>query len=468
MILDVNGQYFGVPVINMMEKAGRGIADFVCKKFGKNKKIAIVCGLGNNGGDGLVAARYLVPDNQVDVYLVDGKCDHCKTKETRINCERLIKKFKDSAEQADGPSDKLYVNADAKTIQGQYDVVIECLFGVGLKSELHEPHKSVVKKINRLKGKKITVDIAVPGFKTDYTLSTHYAKVKGAHILDLGITKEIEERVGPGEVKALYSPSRDSHKGQNGKLLLIAGSDRFHGAALMAAKMSSKIVDMLFFYSTSENQKLLQKMKSGLCEFITVLPGELDAYAKEANVILIGPGLGISEETQYITELVLKKYKDKKTVLDADSLKVIKPKFLHKNCLIMPHSREFEKLFGKKITQGKKQISLDKRKKLTQQMAKKYGCHIVLKGAEDIICSPKECKINIVGHPGMTKGGTGDVLAGLTAGFACNNDLFLSAKAATFLNGLAGERLAKKVAHYYSATDLVVEVPRAVKWCVDY
>lgn len=269
-----------------------------------------------------------------------------------------------------------------------------------------------------------------------------------------------KNQVRPGEVKSLHKPRSNSHKGQNGKLLIIGGSDRYHGAPLMAAKMASKIVDMVYFYSTPDNQKLFTKIKAGLCEFISVLEGELDDYAKEADCILIGPGLSISKESKELTEYILKKYKRKKIILDADSLKVIKPNLLRSNVMVLPHEREFESLFGVKIKKDLKQ-----RIKETKKAAKKYNCHIILKGKDDVICSPKKCKINTVGHPGLTKGGTGDVLAGMVAGFACQNDLFLAGSAAAFLNGLAGQRLAKKVSHYYSATDLIQEVPKAIKWC---
>jgi NAD(P)H-hydrate epimerase len=100
--------------------------------------------------------------------------------------------------------------------------------------------------------------------------------------------------------------------------------------------------------------------------------------------------------------------------------------------------------------------------------AKKYGCRIVAKGKTDYVASRDEFKINTTGNVGMTKGGTGDVLAGLIAGFAATNDLFLAASAGVFINGLAGDRLKKKVSRYYNASDLVNEIPKTIKWCEDF
>lgn len=263
------------------------------------------------------------------------------------------------------------------------------------------------------------------------------------------------EKVKPDIIKLLAKPKPLSHKGDNGRLLIVGGSKRFHGAPLLAAKIASKIVDLVFFYSTPENQKLLQKMKEDLAEFITVLPGELDSYAQEADCILIGPGLGYDNpETKEVTDHLLKKFSDTKFLIDADSLKVVDPALFNKNVVVTPHVKEFEILFKEKPTPEK-----------VAAMAKKWRIVILLKGKTDFICSPTECKINETGNAGMTKGGTGDVLAGLVAALMCKNDNFLSACAGAYLNGLAGDRLKEKVGFWYSASDLIEEIPLALKWC---
>lgn len=118
-------------------------------------------------------------------------------------------------------------------------------------------------------------------------------------------------------------------------------------------------------------------------------------------------------------------------------------------CVLTPHRQEFRAAFGVAPTYANVAV-----------MAKKYRCVIVLKGPEDIICSPRECRINKTGNAGMTKGGTGDVLSGLIAGLACKNDLFLAACAGAYINGLAGDRLKARASYYFSASDLIDEVPR--------
>jgi len=112
--------------------------------------------------------------------------------------------------------------------------------------------------------------------------------------------------VGPGEVKALYKPPFASRKGKNGQLMIIAGSKRYHGAPLLATKIAGKIVDLVFFLSVPENNELVKKMRSKLCEFIVASREEMDTFIKRCDAILIGPGMGKSKEAKKITNHLLK------------------------------------------------------------------------------------------------------------------------------------------------------------------
>ncbi|KKT46094.1 MAG: Carbohydrate kinase, YjeF related protein, partial [Candidatus Gottesmanbacteria bacterium GW2011_GWA2_44_17] len=138
----------------------------------------------------------------------------------------------------------------------------------------------------------------------------------------------------------------------------------------------------------------------------------------------------------------------KKWVIDGGALQVLDKKLLNQNMIITPHHKEYEILFG--------QESVDK-------MAKEYHSTIVLKGKEDIICDQNRCLINQTGNEGMTKGGTGDVLAGLIAALYCKNDAFLAASGGTYLNGLAGDKLHERMGIYFNASDLVREIPKVMR-----
>ena len=258
------------------------------------------------------------------------------------------------------------------------------------------------------------------------------------------------------QLKNLYKPDPLSHKGQNGKLLIIGGSKLFHSASIWAAEVASRIVDMVFYSSIDENNEIVKgKFQNGI-----VVPRiKLEHYINEADTILIGPGLpreeGVEEgddDTKDLTENLLKNYPDKKWVIDGGSLQVIKPDILPKNSIITPHHQEFEILFGMK---GTVESSSD--------MAKKYGITILLKGPIDIVCNINECFEIVGGNAGMTKGGTGDVLAGLVASFYCKNGPVLSASAASFVAKKSAEKLSEKMGTFFNATDLANEIPEVLK-----
>ena len=146
-------------------------------------------------------------------------------------------------------------------------------------------------------------------------------------------------------LKNLSKSKKTSHKGQNGRVLVIAGSDKYHGALLMAAQTISRIVDMLYVYSTDENLELVKNLKGDLATFIGVLPGELWETIDLVDTILIGPGLEENKKTKKMVEKLLKKYPEKKVIVDATALWHVDPYLLHPNCVVTPHSREFKNVF---------------------------------------------------------------------------------------------------------------------------
>lgn len=267
------------------------------------------------------------------------------------------------------------------------------------------------------------------------------------------------DKTNPDLFKKLYQPALDSHKGQNGKLAIVGGSALFHGASLWALKTASRIVDMIFYSTIPANEKLTQKLKSQFYDFINIPRGEIGEYITEADAVLIGPGLTRSRQTKDLTKKLLFKFPDKKWIIDAGSLQMMEPAWLKKlnQVILTPHKKEFAYLFKKQLP-SKTNQRLDLLKKLAQ----KYGCIFVLKSQKDIICSSEQCLINTTGNVGMTKGGTGDVLAGLIAALACKNNMFLAAAVGTYINGLAGDELFKQVGPYFNATDLGEEIPKTM------
>ncbi len=298
------------------------------------------------------------------------------------------------------------------------------------------------------------------------------------------------------ELKKLYIPPPESHKGQNGKLMVIGGSHLFHAASLWALTVASRIVDMVFYSSVPENNEIIYALKREFRNGIVVRRDDIESYIEEADCVLIGPGMVRTESskfkvessklkpkvqnlqeinslkdegelTHYLTKYLLHKYPEKKWVIDAGALQMMEPEWLlqlNGNVVLTPHAGEFEriklKVKSEKLKVAVKDKSIEKQVEL---FAKEFNCIILLKGNVDTVCSSSACIVVKGGNAGMTKGGTGDVLAGLVGALGCNNDLWLSAKAGSYINKKAGERLFEKVGYYFNASDLADEVPRVMK-----
>ncbi len=283
----------------------------------------------------------------------------------------------------------------------------------------------------------------------------------------------------PDLLKDLYIPPAGSHKGQNGKLLLVGGSPLFHASPIWALEIASKIVDMVFFASVSENLQIIQAAKEQFKNGIVVQEEDIDYYAYEADTILIGPGMeredykvsGLEhldsiqaikekvdsegEKTYFITKYLMHKWAKKRWVVDAGALQMLDLNDLFQlngQVILTPHHQEFERVF--EITANSENA---------EKMAQKYNCIIVLKGKEDFVCSGEKCMRIGGGNAGMTKGGTGDVLAGLIAALSTKNELFLSAAVGSYINKKAAESLFEKVGYYFNSSDLVREIPGVMK-----
>jgi len=275
------------------------------------------------------------------------------------------------------------------------------------------------------------------------------------------------------DLKKLFVPPPSSHKGQNGKVMLIAGSKLFHAASIWPLTVMSRMCDMVFYASVSDNNELVSKMKEQFLNGIVIPRDKIDDYISEADCILIGPGMpredGHQEgddDTKSLTENLLKKYPDKKWVIDGGSLQTIDPEVLldlKTVPILTPHLREFE-ILESRIKNHDLRIKLENSmpEQKVELLANEFNCVILLKGEKDIVSDGSKTVIISGGNSGMTKGGTGDVLAGLVAALYAKNDAYLSASAASFINKKAGESLAEKVGIYFNASDLADEIPKVM------
>lgn len=284
-------------------------------------------------------------------------------------------------------------------------------------------------------------------------------------------------------LKNLYQPSPASHKGQNGKLLIVGGSHLFHAASLWALKIASRVVDMVFYSSVPENNEIVQRAKEEFRDGIVVTRNELDRYAMEADCILIGCGMNRQENrpdpesriknlelkeindlpdegqvTHELTHYLLEHFPNKKFVLDAGALQELNLNWLinlKELPILTPHEKEIETIAKNN------QVTVDDI--LHGNKPPGLSTIILLKGPTDTIYFPDHAPIEIEGGvPGMTKGGTGDVLAGLAAALYCKNDALTSAVVASYANKKAGEDLFAKMGNYFNASDLVDQLPQTL------
>jgi NAD(P)H-hydrate epimerase len=247
-------------------------------------------------------------------------------------------------------------------------------------------------------------------------------------------------------IKSLYVQPRESRKGQNGKLLIIGGSRHYHGAPMLSILAARRFVDLLYFYPAENDYYLINTVKT-IPEVIVVYDLE---KINESDCVLFG--VGIAHATVDI-DFILKNAK--KLVIDGDGLKMIKEKLceLKQPTILTPHEGEFKFLFE---CEGKKEN--------VKKMADSYGVVILKKDPKgDIISDGKRTIINTTHNQGMTRGGTGDVLAGLCGALFCKNEAFDAAVASAYINGYSGEVLKKRYGYNFCASDLANTLAESYK-----
>jgi len=286
-------------------------------------------------------------------------------------------------------------------------------------------------------------------------------------------------------LKNLFIPKPNSHKGQNGKVLIIGGSSLFHSASIWAAEIASYFVDIVHYSSTVENNKVFLSLKKKFQNGIIVKQKSIPDYVKEDDAILVGPGMlrkfkvqsskfkvdnfedvsKIKDEAEYtycLTKYLIENFPEKKFVFDAGVLQMMRKEWLLKlkiPAVITPHQQEFENLFGHSI----KRLSQREKIKLVAETAHKYQVVILLKAVVDIVSDGKETVVVEGGNQGLTKGGSGDLLAGLTVGFYSKNDSFISALLASYLLKRSAETLYLKYGYWYNINNLIETIPQTLK-----
>lgn len=280
------------------------------------------------------------------------------------------------------------------------------------------------------------------------------------------LIKTSDDQLVKSFLSKLSLPKANSHKGQNGRVLIIGGSSLFHSASLWAAEVASHFCDMVHYSSTKENQEIFLSLKKKFQNGIIVPQEKLMEYVKEDNVILVGSGMvREGEEAKYtrdLTKALITDFPEKQFVFDAGALQTMDKEWLLKlktPAVITPHQKEFETLFGESILD----LPLEKKIEKVQLLAKKYNTTILLKAIVDIISDGKEVYLVEGGNAGLTKGGTGDILAGLTTALSTSGQPLISAISASVLLKKTGEKLFQSKGYWYNVDNIIEIIPEVLK-----
>jgi ADP-dependent NAD(P)H-hydrate dehydratase / NAD(P)H-hydrate epimerase len=294
-------------------------------------------------------------------------------------------------------------------------------------------------------------------------------------VAPIGVPPEAEQFIGPGDVWAVH-PSRDAeaHKGMHGSLLVVGGSETYSGApALTAMGAYAAGVDLVYVAVPETAAEAVMGFSPSL---ITVKLegdhlteenlGQVEPFLGKVGAVAVGPGLGQSRDTveAYAMLHSMIQLKGHPMVVDADALKAYpaeRPE-VRTPTVFTPHSREFNILTGSDAAGGFKEKGA-----VVQREAEKLGAVILLKGRVDVVSDGHRTRYNWTGNPGMTVGGTGDVLTGLTGAYlAMGASAFDAACAAAFINGAAGDRVAAEKGYHLLPEDLVAEIPYVIEGCL--
>src|SRR2546422_4240840 len=419
--MDRNAEYFGVPILNLMEGAGRGVAEVARSEFPiKGKRILVACGTGNNGGDGLVAARYLKDEARVTVLLAKPAKD-VATPEARAALERLGP----GVELVEGPSRSERLFKDA-------DLIIDALLGIGVHGEIREPYASLIREMNGSGKPILSVDVpsgfeATPTVRATVTAALIDAKegmteatAGKVRVVDIGFPRDVMEHAGPGESLSYPVPRPDSPKGQTGRLLVVGGGP-FTGApafvGLAAYRIGADAVhvatpSIAFEPVAGYSPNLIVHPLPG-ARFLKSDVGPILEIASGVDAAVIGPGLGASDATKEAVRLLVRSL-NLPLVLDADAHAAVgeDPSCLSgKRGIVTPHHKEFEVLTGTTLP-----AETSGRIEAARAFARKSGFTVLLEGAPDVIADGASHRLNRVHNVAMTVGGTGASLAAICGG----------------------------------------------------
>lgn len=424
--MDRNAAYRGVDTLQLMENAGHGVAREV-----DEETVAVFAGRGGNGGDALVAAR-LLQRRDVTAYLLGGTDfshpDAARNWDALKGCDVETVEIRDSTDLPDA------VEAEA---------ALDGILGIGVTGEPREPVRSAIDLLNRSEARVVSIDVPSGvdpdtgegrGVEPDVVLSLHAPK-RGApgEVVDIGIPSEAWTHCGPGDVHlATKSRAPDAHKGQHGKVAVVAGGPYTGAPGLAGLGALRAGADIAAVFTPESAASTVASFSPDL--IVNSLPGDhLDAEGAERvldalpgfDAAVLGPGLGRHGETREAVHRIAEGA-ETPLVLDADAL--LPGLDAPEGSVLTPHRGEFRRIADR-----------DPTRENAERFAERIGATVLLKGPLDVVTDGGRVKLCDAGNPRMAVGGTGDVLTGITGALLAVSEPFRAAAAAAFLNGRAGD-----------------------------
>jgi len=482
-ILDRNSEYLGISTLQLMENAGKAIADEVAGRFPPNSEVVVYAGTGRNGGDGMVAARHLASRGyRVTLVLVGIPVE--------IHDEATLRNWR--AVTAMSETVEIEVARDSSQISSRKcDIVIDALLGTGARGTLRQPLMRAVETMNEMRCFKVAIDVPTGiesdtgdvlgvALNADLTVTFH-ARKPGLRIAKqycgevkvagIGIPREAEIYAGPGNVEDAVKPrAPEAHKGDFGRLLVIGGSEIYSGAPAFVALAALRTgVDLVFVAAPEPAASSIASFSPNL---ITIrLAGQhlnmdnlesLKTHIQRSTCVALGPGLATHSETVTAVARILSMLKEsrKPALIDADAIKAMGRvgEAAGFPVVVTPHAGEFQALSGRAPSSD-----LRMRSEEARSLAAVLGGTVLLKGHVDVISDGEHVKLNRTGNPAMTVGGTGDVLSGVVAGLmAMGVYEFQASVAGAFINGAAGDLARVELGDHLAPSDLIHLIPRVM------
>jgi len=466
-VVDENAAALGVLRKQLMESSGNAIADAVREHAAEGADVCIVAGRGNNGGDGFVAARFL-DDYDVRVRLL-GRAETISTTIARENWDALEAAEYDASEWRDSTAVDL----------GSPDLVVDAMLGTGISGDLREPAATAAAAINDSDATVISVDVpsgldaetgelAANAVDPDHVVTFHDTKPGLADldasvtVAEIGIPAAASTFIERGDLRRI---SRDpaSHKGDHGEVLVVGGGP-YTGAPALAARAALRAgADLVRVTCPTSVAHEVQ----GYSEDIILRPvqgtefepghvGPVMEFAAEHDALVIGPGLGAADPVLETAEAVIEAY-DGTAVVDADALQVVPGIETDATLICTPHQGELVKMGGRQVDDWRERMEH------VESFASELGHTVLVKGRYDIVSDGETTRANRTGNPGMTVGGTGDVLAGVTGAFAATQEPIHAAALGAYVNGRAGDIVADRRGYGLIASELPDVIPDAMK-----